>query len=199
MQIQPIFETAECDMINYYFFENGFSEQEIQKIFTSIENLPYQDALVAGEGKSNKEIRSSNVKWIPKHDGFGWLYFKLMDLAAEANKNVWNFDLYSVIDSIQYTEYHATENGHYGWHQDIGGGSMSKRKVSMTIQLSDSDEYEGGDFQYFKGGNPDMAESIVKKKGLVIVFPSYMMHRVTPVTKGVRKSLVLWLGGEHYK
>jgi len=76
---------------------------------------------------------------------------------------------------------------------------MSKRKVSMVVQLSDPSEYEGGELQYFKGGNPENSESIMKMKGLTVVFPSYMMHRVTPITKGVRKSLVLWLGGEHYK
>jgi PKHD-type hydroxylase len=199
MQIQPIFETAECDMVNYYYFQIGLTQEEIEKVFSLVEKLPYNDALVAGEGKSNKEIRSSNVKWIPKHDGFGWLYFKLMELASEANKNIWNFDLYSVIDNIQYTEYHATQEGHYGWHQDIGNGSMSKRKVSMVVQLSDPSEYEGGELQYFKGGNPENSESIMKMKGLTVVFPSYMMHRVTPITQGVRKSLVLWLGGEHYK
>jgi PKHD-type hydroxylase len=199
MQIQPIFETAECDMINYYYFENGLSQEEIQKVFTSVEKLPYNEALVAGDGKINKEIRSSNVKWIPKNDGYGWLYFKLMELVDEANKNLWNFNLYSVIENIQYTEYHATQQGHYGWHQDVGGGSMSKRKVSMVVQLSDPSEYEGGELQFFKGGNPENAESIMKKKGFTVIFPSYIMHRVTPITQGVRKSLVLWLGGEHYK
>lgn len=199
MQIQPIFETEDCDMINYYFYQNAFNQQEIDKIFSSVEKLPYHDGLVAGEGKSNKEIRSSKVKWIPKHDGFGWLYFRLMELVSEANKSLWNFNLYSVIDNIQYTEYHASDEGHYGWHQDVGGGSMSKRKVSLVVQLSDPSEYEGGDFQYFKGGNPEHAEVLSKNKGFVVVFPSYVMHRVTPITKGVRKSLVLWLGGEHYK
>jgi PKHD-type hydroxylase len=76
---------------------------------------------------------------------------------------------------------------------------MSKRKVSITVQLSDPSEYEGGDLQYFRGGNPDNADTVFKKKGYVFLFPSYMMHRVTPVTQGVRKSLVLWVGGEHYR
>lgn len=199
MQIQPIFETPESDMINYYYFQNGFNKEEIEKVFSSVERLPYEDGLTAGGNTVNKEIRSSKVKWIPKHDGFGWLYFKLMELASEANKNLWNFNLYSVIDNIQYTEYHASQEGHYGWHQDVGGGHMSKRKLSMVVQLSDPSEYEGANFQYFKGGNPENAEIISKEKGFVVIFPSYVMHRVTPITKGVRKSLVLWLGGEHYK
>ncbi len=199
MQIQPIFETEECDMTNYYFFQNGFNQEQIDKIFNSVKNLPSNDGLVSGDGIPNKEIRSSTIKWIPKNDGFGWLYFSLMEFVAEANKNLWNFNLYSVIDNIQYTEYHATQEGHYGWHQDVGGSSMSKRKLSLVVQLSDPSEYEGGNFQIFKGGNPENAEIVPKDKGYICIFPSYMMHRVTPVTSGVRKSLVLWLGGEHYK
>jgi PKHD-type hydroxylase len=199
MEVQPIFETKAVDLQNYYYFENGFNEEEVEKIIEMVSRLPKHEGVTANDGKANKSIRSSIVKWLPKHDGFGWLYFKLMEQAAEANKNVWNFDLYSVLDSIQYTEYHATENGHYGWHQDIGDGMMSKRKLSMVVQLSDPSEYEGGDLQYFRGGDPEKSDNVYKKKGYVFLFPSFMMHRVTPITKGVRKSLVLWLGGEHYR
>ena len=108
-----------------------------------------------------------------------------------------NFDLYTILDDIQYTEYYATKKGHYGWHQDIGSGWLSKRKVSITVQLSGPDEYEGGDLEYWRGG--DGCETAPKDKGLVFIFPSYMMHRVTPVTKGIRRSFVLWVGGEHYR
>ena len=199
MEVQPIFETEQVDLQNYYYFENGFNEEELLKVNELVSKLSFQEGLTSGEGKSNKEARSSIVKWIPKKDGFGWLYFKLMEMAAEANNNVWKFDLYSVLDNIQYTEYHASQNGHYGWHQDIGNGQMSKRKVSITVQLSDPSEYEGGDLQYFQGGNPEESINVYKKKGYVFLFPSYMMHRVTPVTQGIRKSLVLWVGGEHYR
>ena len=118
-------------------------------------------------------------------------------MIKEANDTIWNFDLYSVLDDIQYTEYHATNDGHYGWHQDIGPGALSTRKVSITVQLSGPDEYEGGDLEYWKGGQD--IQKAPRGKGVVFIFPSYMMHRVTPVTKGVRRSFVLWVGGGHYK
>jgi PKHD-type hydroxylase len=79
---------------------------------------------------------------------------------------------------------------------DIGPGSISHRKVSITIQLSDPSEYEGGDLELWYGGS---IIQIPKNKGLTVLFPSFSMHRVTPITKGTRKSLVLWVGGEHYK
>ena len=199
MEIQPIFETQGIDIQNYYYFENGFTNEEIDKVLELVESLPSNEGLTSNQATADKSIRSSIIKWIPKQDGFGWLYFKLMGMAQEANKNLWNFDLYSVLDNIQYTEYLATQQGHYGWHQDVGDGMMSKRKVSIVVQLSDPSEYEGGDLQYFKGGDPEKSESVFKKKGFVFIFPSFMMHRVLPITSGVRKSLVLWVGGEHYR
>ena len=147
-----------------------------------------------------KKLRSSSVKWIPQNDDWYWLYETLADYVTQANFALWNFDLHQIPEQIQYTEYYASEQGHYDWHADIGPGLLSKRKVSITVQLSDPDEYEGGDLEIFKGGSMsgpfDKAE---RKAGCVFLFPSFMMHRVTPVTKGTRKSFVLWLGGNHYK
>ena len=73
-------------------------------------------------------------------------------MALEANNSLWHFDLISVDETIQYTEYYDTADGHYTWHQDIGGGSASKRKISITVQLSDPEEYEGGDLEMWQGG-----------------------------------------------
>jgi PKHD-type hydroxylase len=103
--------------------------------------------------------------------------------------------------SIQYTEYHATDEGRYDWHMDMGHGETSCRKLSTSILLSNSSDFEGGEFQFFKGGKA--GEEIMKypldNPGDMVIFPSYMIHRVTPVTKGIRRSLVLWIGGEPFK
>jgi len=122
-----------------------------------------------------------------------------MNMIIEANDAIWHFDLHNLTDHIQYTEYYAEKGGHYNWHQDMGPGDMSKRKISLTVQLSDPSEYEGGDLEYFRGGDPEKADKAPRGKGVVFIFPSYMMHRVTKVTKGTRRSFVLWVGGEHYK
>ena len=77
---------------------------------------------------------------------------------------------------------------------------MCLRKVSLTVQLSDPSEYEGGDLEISKGGlSEDSGYKMHRGKGTVVIFPSYMMHRVTPVTRGTRRSFVLWVGGSHYK
>ena len=145
------------------------------------------------------------IKWIPTHNStWNWLYERMMKLSVEANAELWKFDLRTALESIQYTEYYASENGHYDWHQDIGPGELpSKRKVSITIQLSESGDYEGGDLMICTGSNGsgklDNNEICPRGKGVGVLFPSYMMHRVSPVTKGTRKSLVLWVGGGHYR
>jgi PKHD-type hydroxylase len=74
---------------------------------------------------------------------------------------------------------------------------MSHRKISITIQMSESDEYAGGDLELWTGGKESIKAP--RGKGVAVLFPSYILHRVSPVTDGIRKSLVLWVGGSHYR
>jgi PKHD-type hydroxylase len=190
------FDQKETDAQNFYFYDKGFDKGELSKVEASIKELPWHIAKTAGD---NKKTRKSNIKWIPQNESWFWLYEKLANMAVEANSTIWNFDLNTIPEMIQYTEYHAPA-GHYDWHADIGPGILSNRKVSITVQLSEPDEYEGGNLELFRGGSMEGPfESAPRSAGCVYLFPSYMMHRVTPVTRGTRKSFVLWLGGGHYK
>ena len=192
------FDQHEVDMQQYYFFKEGFTKEQLNKIEKDVATLPFNDASTAGG--SDKKLRSSSVKWIPQTNNWWWLYETLAGYATQANNALWNFDLHQIPEQIQYTEYYATQKGHYDWHADIGPGLLSKRKISITVQLSEPDEYEGGDMELFKGGSMNGPfEKAPRKEGCVFIFPSFMMHRVSPVTKGTRKSFVLWLGGTHYK
>ena len=190
-----LFEKPYNDPQQYYWFENGFSEFQLSKIEADVQEIKPQFANTFGNVTDG--IRSSTVRWIPQDENWEWLYNTLREYIEEANKQLWGFDLVSMPEQIQYTEYHADQKGHYGWHQDIGPGEGSQRKVSVTVQLSESDEYEGGELQFMYGSNSYV--SAPRGAGVVVVFPSYMMHQVTEVTKGTRKSFVLWVGGEHYK
>lgn len=194
------FKRDQNDPQQYYWFESGLTKEELIKFNNLILNLEYQDATIIGDvssGEKSLDVRSSKIKWIPHSDEWNWLYNKFQDMIAEANDELWNFNIYDIIEEIQYTEYHASDMGHYDWHQDIGPGDASLRKISLTVQLTDSNLYEGGDLEIWQGG--EVRDKTPRGSGIVIIFPSYMMHRVTPVTKGVRRSLVLWVGGEHYK
>jgi PKHD-type hydroxylase len=197
MERRYVFPQEEADLQNYYWYAEGFNKEELDRVEKGVAKLPFVQAGVAKENSIDKKIRSSSIKWVPQNEEWLWLYEKMMNMAVEANNALWHFDLFSIQDSIQYTEYYATEDGHYGWHQDIGPGWLSNRKVSITVQLAAPDEYEGGNLDYWQGG--EGWTTAARGKGTVFIFPSYMMHRVSPVTKGTRKSFVLWVGGGHYK
>jgi len=190
---QLLFVPKESDMTEYYWFKEGFSKSEIDIILENMENLPSQEALVAAntEGDELHQMRKSEIKWIPQNPHFKWIYERLAKLIIEANEALWQFDLASIIDSIQFTVYHEG-GGHYNWHLDIGPRELSWRKISLTIQMSEDEDYEGGELEFMRGPIPTKAP---RGKGVVVVFPSYILHRVSPVTKGTRKSMVLWVGG----
>ena len=199
MQHAVIFPPKEVDIQNYYYFKQGFSPEELDKIYNDVDQLPFFKGGTGVDSAPDPSVRSSSIKWVPKTEEWAWLYDKMTQMIIEANDSVWHFDLHSILDNIQYTEYYASEKGHYGWHQDIGSGMLSHRKISMTVQLSDPSEYDGGDLEYFQGGDPENATKVPREKGFVFIFPSFMMHRVTPVTRGTRRSFVLWVGGQSYK
>lgn len=191
------FDKRENEPLQHYAFENGFTKDELNTINEGIQNINLQKATTVGE--QSDSIRVSRIRWIPQNDNWFWLYSRLEKMIEEANEELWQFDLISMSEQIQFTEYHANEKGHYNWHQDLGPGILSQRKVSVTVQLSSPDEYEGGDLQLTHGGPHNLAYTAPKQEGSVTIFPSYMMHRVTPVTKGIRKSFVLWVGGIPFK
>jgi predicted 2-oxoglutarate/Fe(II)-dependent dioxygenase YbiX len=113
------------------------------------------------------------------------VYDKLVKYINEANQH-WGFTINSITDSIQYTEYYEN-GGHYDWHMDMGDFPQNTRKISITIQLSNPDDYDGGDLEFWLGKTPEKAP---REQAFAVLFPSYLMHRVTPVTRGMRKSLV---------
>lgn len=193
----PIDLTA--NQTNYYWFEKGFSPEELAEIERLVAGIDFVRAKTQAEDDSltETEYRKSNVKWLPMTEQYKWIYDKIGDMAWEANQNLYHFDLHSMPEQIQYTEYYDYEKGHYDWHMDTGYGNLSQRKISVTVQLSDTHEYEGGDLQLWPGGTYPLVAP--RGKGNVVIFPSFLMHRVTPVTRGTRKSFVLWLGGGHYR
>jgi len=146
------------------------------------------------------DYRSSEISWIDKRDPkSSFIADILWDYAQEANKNAFGF-IADYIKDIQYTKYHADENGHYDWHFDTfwGNPTAYDRKLSVVVQLSDPGDYEGGEFEIDPQYEPPNAEHL-KTRGTVIVFPSFIRHRVTPVTRGTRKSLVTWIQGPKFR
>ncbi|MBC5764482.1 2OG-Fe(II) oxygenase [Ramlibacter albus] len=136
--------------------------------------------------------RVSHIAWIEATEAQHWLYHKLGALFRQVNAR-YGFDLVGMFDALQYTEYGPGQ--HFDWHMDIGRGQTSLRKLSMTIQLTDSGDYDGGDLELVGlGANPQ-----ARHQGTAVFFPSYMGHRVTPVTRGQRRSLVAWASGAPFR
>ena len=195
MELKPIFLPSEdINQTNYYWFNAGFTSAEIDKIVEDAKEYPFVKALVVDEDNTDK-FRKSNIKWLPFDSKWEWVIDRIMTHVIEANNTIWKFDLNSIIDNIQYTEYEGN-GGHYDWHLDIGPGKISHRKISITIELSDPEEYVGGDLEIMVGSDHT---KIPRGKGNVVVFPSFLLHRVVPLTSGNRKSLVLWVGGGQYR
>tara|TARA_A100001201_G_scaffold40519_1_gene41843 strand:- start:243 stop:830 length:588 start_codon:yes stop_codon:yes gene_type:complete len=186
-----LYEERYTDLNQFYWYQEAFSEEEIQKI-EDIASAIEEETATAGREGSGKVIkaRTSKVRWMEYDDSTAWIYQKIGMYIHRANKELWNFDWEGHSDTIQHTTYYSSEKGHYDWHVDVGNGSMSMRKMSAVLLLND--DYEGGELQIKKIG-----EDLQHKKGNLFIFPSYLMHRVTPVTKGTRRSLVIWVGGPH--
>lgn len=188
------------DYQTYYYFKGGLTPDDITRVHALADTVEFDIATTASigvEDESLDSIRKSRIKWLPKNESSQWLYEKIGQMAIEANEALYKFDLTTMREDLQYTVYPA-DAGHYDWHMDnAGGGVMTQRKLSCTIELSEhGQDYEGGKLQANVGsGIIEMPQGA----GTVVFFPSFMLHRVTPVTQGERKSLVLWIGGDHYK
>ncbi len=188
-----LFEDVNYD--NYYWFENGFTADELSDIEELTKTIEFQTANVGQHNVVTSDHRKSKIKWCPQTDSFKWVYDKLQNMIFEANEMMWKMNITHMREEIQYTEYYDNNSGGYEWHMDCGKGIQNQRKISVTVQLSDPDEYEGGDLQF----NIGKEITAPRGKGNVVIFPSFFLHRVTPVTKGTRKSFVLWVGGEPYR
>lgn len=180
--------------LNYYYFTDVFTTDELLKIREIGDNLPKQKAVTIGDEGENSQYRLSDVSWMTDNEDTRWIYEKMSNLCKIANKNMWNFDIWGYQDNFQYTVYYG-DGGHYDWHADLGPG-ISNRKISCVLQLSDPEEYEGGDLQMNPGGN---ILNVPKGLGVVCFFPSFLLHRVTPLNGGVRKSLVNWFCGANLR
>jgi len=178
------------------WWEGAFTEQELNWLQIQAKNAELRASVgEEGRGGVNTELRRSQVSWLNNTADTKWVFNKLADVVSKINALHFRFDLTGFGEALQLTNYDQSENGMYGWHQDSGGAGIS-RKLSMTVQLTDPSEYEGGNLQMLTSRDP---ENVRKQRGLIAVFPSYTLHQVTPVTHGSRQSLVAWVSGPAFK
>jgi len=186
---------GDINHFNYYYYTNAFTPEEIIKIRELGDALPKQRAVIGGgDDAKESDYRISDISWFSENQSSSWLYNKIGEYAISANRDMWNFDIWGYFDELQYTTYYG-DGGHYDWHADLGP-KISNRKLSCVLQLSDPDEYEGGDLQINIGSS---ILTVPKGLGTLCFFPSFLLHRVTPLTGGVRISLVTWFSGANLR
>lgn len=181
--------------IPFATWTGGFTDFEISRIINIGDLLESGPGITGSQCNVDKEIRHSSTSWLKLDHDTHFVYERLGYIARQLNGQYFDYDIWGFGEDLQYTVYRG-DHGHYTWHQDCGLSTEYPRKLSMVLQLSDPSEYEGGDLEILSGVDPI---KITKEKGLVTVFPSFMLHRVTPVTKGVRKTLVVWLVGPRFR
>jgi len=185
--------------------DNFFTTEELEKLNSQLLNVNPKAAIAGWEKEISSEqdmeeavlhshtARKSNIYWL-ENSQYEWIYDKIQIAINHVNLTNYNKVLYGV-ESLQYTEYDSKYNGFYGPHVDAVNFSASSplvRSLSFSIQISHPEDYEGGDVLIYLDGNTINAN---KTYGAITFFDSRILHEVTPVTSGIRKSLVGWIIG----
>ncbi len=177
------------------YVENGIQAEEIQKINSYWDNQRSEQAIIEGGAKPVDEaLRKTAILGLEHNATHQWLYDRISKYAIQQNNERYFFDIRGIFESLQLMDYGAGD--FFDWHLDFGGGFSSVRKLSVTVQLSDPNDYEGGDLQFMS--NKDIV-SAPRTQGTVIIFPSFVIHRIAPITKGQRRSIVGWISGPPYR
>ena len=173
--VKKAFTVEECNKI----IEYGNSKQEIEGTIEKT-NLNYS-------------VRKSKIAWLPQEEQSQWIYQKLADCIYEANKAFFNFDLWGMAEDLQFTKYEV--GSVHKAHIDLSY-KQRIRKLTVVVQLTDEKEYDGGELNLMYQPYP---VSMDKTQGTLIIFPSYTLHEVMPLTRGKRYSLVSWVTGNQFK
>ena len=209
------------NLTNYYwYFKSAIPERICNDIVRYGKQLQDQMAVTGGFSRNGKNLTEKNIKDLKKKRNSDivwmndrWIYKEIQPYVHQANANAgWNFQ-WDYSESCQFTKY--TKGQFYDWHcdgwdkpymregNDPSNGKI--RKLSVTVTLSDPKEYSGGELEFdFRNIDPDKPRKPVKckeilPKGSLVVFPGFVWHRVCPVKKGTRHSLVIWNLGWPYK
>lgn len=176
---------------DFLSFDSGFSEKELDNIVEYYRNLGLQKASIIGD-TDKKSFRIAELHLIEYNLDSIWIYERLIKLVEKANE-YFKFDLDSIVEEPQFIEYKP--GAHIDWHMDRNPISAI-RKLNLSIQLSDPNDYEGGDLLFNRG---DEVIKMPRDRGSISFFPSFALHKVSPVTSGVRNSIICWITGPAFK
>ena len=185
----------------YWYFKKALPKNTCENIIKTYKNKKFHKGTIGVKDKDKKNLKTRNTDIVFIDEP--WLYREIQPFTNVANRNAnWNFNL-DWTEKIQFGCYR--KNSHYDWHCDSTTVNKENRyrKVSTIVMLSNPSDYEGGQlkFQFRNNVDPTIEDTLVdgNLQGNIIVFPSYVWHKVEPVTKGVRYSLVMWTWGPPFK
>jgi PKHD-type hydroxylase len=183
-------------VIHVHTVEGAFAPAECAAIIDLTRQQTARDAGLVGQMRDHN-LRRADLVWLDEVAGADWVMDRIIDVVREANRAAFGFDLTEFAESPQVARYGAEREGHFDWHADIGDAPLArKRKLTFVAQLSDPDAYEGGVLEVMPSAQPIAAP---RTQGAATLFPSYLLHRVTPVTQGARHSLTIWAHGPAFR
>jgi PKHD-type hydroxylase len=181
----------------YAWSRDVFTDDELELIIAIGKSQVANEASVNDKNVPLDNVRRSKISWIRPEVQHTFIFLKISEALNKVNHAFYNYDI-TEIEDLQFTEYDASYNGMYRNHTDDGYDAEYYRKLSFTLQLSNSDEYEGGDLKLYRFKLDDPS-TVQREKGLFAVFPSSTIHEVTTVTKGTRYALVGWVHGPRFR
>ncbi|MBR9762497.1 MAG: 2OG-Fe(II) oxygenase [Rhodobacteraceae bacterium] len=183
-------------MIAFHQIDAAFSATECAQLVEIARAAPSQDAGLVRAGRDHN-LRRADLTWVDDLPETAWVMDRLIDLVRQANRAVFDFDLQDFSESPQIARYGAEREGHFGWHSDIGDSPLAaRRKLTLVTQLSEEGAYAGGTLEVWMNANVATAPL---KQGTAVLFPSFALHRVQPVTEGERFSLTVWAHGPAFR
>lgn len=187
----------------YAYWENFLSNEDIKTILSLREWHMSKQAEIGPEttlasGVVDKNIRNSRISWMGYNEETVNIWSKILNAVNLVNHQYFHYDLSGCHEPAQLTLYDSNNQEHYNWHTDSSlTDNNVPRKLSMSLLLSDCSEFTGGELELLV--NSDQPVQLNQVRGRAWFFPSHTIHRVTPVTSGIRRSLVLWIGGPNFK
>ena len=180
----------------FHLMPTALSHDQCDQLVALCAAAPKKDAGLVGATTAH-QLRRADLVWLDDVPQAAWVMDRMIRLVAEANRDSFGFDLTDFAKSPQVARYGAERQGHFDWHSDIGAGTLAaKRKLTVVVQLSDPADHTGGTLDLWPDSH---VRPVPRQRGLAVIFPSYVLHRVTPVTTGTRWSLTLWSHGPAFR
>ncbi len=183
-------------MLNPVQLIDLFSSDECERIVAIAHAGVFRDAALIGSVQS-EAVRLAQTSWLDEEGSANWIFNRLLIAFTKSNREHFELNLDEFAERMQIARYEADSGAFFDWHSDVGTSSTaSRRKLTMVVQLSEADSYQGGKLETNADGTVRVASRSI---GSALILPSFLLHRVSPVTLGSRYTLTLWSHGPAFK